>query len=71
MTIKIKQDDKVKIDFPARNKEEVEKMGLHNFKRKKARLEEIHEINQKILKDLKAETLKQNKDKGLFYKKKE
>jgi len=39
---------------------------LKEYKRKRLKLEEIHQKNQKVLKDLKDGTLRQNKHKGIY-----
>jgi hypothetical protein len=44
-----------------------ESWGIKKYKQKRARLEEIHQINVQVLKDLKKGILRQNKCKGLFY----
>ncbi len=40
--------------------------SMKQYKRKRARFEEIHQTNQQILRDLKEEKLKQNKEKGIY-----
>ena len=40
--------------------------SIKQYKRKRARFEEIHQKNVQIIKDLKAGKLKQSKEKGIY-----
>ncbi len=43
-----------------------ENWSIKQTRKKRARFEEIHQINVQILKDLKEGKLRQNKNKGIF-----
>jgi len=43
-----------------------ENWSIKQTQKKRARFEEIHQINVQILKDLKEGKLRQNKNKGIF-----